>query len=64
LIALRQLYEPYVTALAARLMVAVPTWLPAADAQDDWETTAWQWDPAEARTAVRGSHEAGVSTTD
>ena len=64
LIALRQLYEPYVTALAARLMVAVPTWLPAANAQDDWETTAWQWDPEVARTAVRGPHEAGVSTTD
>jgi hypothetical protein len=62
LIALRQLYEPYVAALAARLQVAVPTWLPVADAQDDWETTAWQWDPAEARDPVRGSRDNGTLT--
>jgi len=64
LIALRQLYEPYVAALAARLQVAVPTWLPVADAQDDWETTAWQWDPTPARTAVRGSRDTGPLTGD
>ena len=62
LIALRQLYEPYVAALAARLQVAVPTWLPAADAQDDWETTAWQWDPGVARDAVRGPGATGAVT--
>jgi hypothetical protein len=61
LAALRQLYEPYVAALAARIQVVVPSWLPAADAQDDWETTAWQWDPAVARDAIRGSRGTGAA---
>jgi hypothetical protein len=60
LTALRQLYEPYVAALAARIQVAVPPWLPAADAQDDWETTAWQWDPEVARTAIREPRDTGT----
>lgn len=52
LAALRDLYEPYVAALAARVLMKLPPWLPDAGAADDWETTAWQWDPAVARTAM------------
>ena len=52
LAALRALYEPYVAALSARVLMKLPGWTPVADGADDWETTAWQWDPAVARTAV------------
>ncbi len=52
LAALRDLYEPYVTALSARVLMKLPPWLPEASVADDWETTAWQWDPAVARDAI------------
>ncbi|HVL23624.1 MAG TPA: potassium channel family protein [Thermomicrobiales bacterium] len=52
LTALRALYEPYVAALAARVQLALPSWLPQPEATDDWETTAWEWDPAVARAAI------------
>lgn len=52
LAALRALYEPYVDALSARVLMKLPTWAPEPDAADDWETTAWQWDPAVARAAI------------
>ncbi len=42
---LRGLYEPYVNALAERLLFTLPSWLPSA-AADDWQTTAWDWEPA------------------
>jgi voltage-gated potassium channel Kch len=42
---LRHLYEPYVDAMAERLMFTLPSWLPTSD-PDDWQTTAWDWDPA------------------
>jgi Ion channel len=45
LAAARRLYEPYVAALAAHLSLALPPWIPAPDAPDDWQTTAWQHDP-------------------
>jgi hypothetical protein len=38
---LRAEYEPYVAALAGYLLFDVPPWVPAADAHDDWEITAW-----------------------
>lgn len=41
LAALRALYEPFIAGLALRLMFDLPTWLPAPDAKDNWETTAW-----------------------
>jgi hypothetical protein len=49
--ALRALYEPYAAAIAARTLLDLPAWLPAPDAVDDWETTAWQQDPAAVRRA-------------
>ncbi len=38
---LRHSYEPYVTALAGRLLLTLPTWLPAPTARDNWQKTAW-----------------------
>jgi hypothetical protein len=38
---LREDYEPYVAALADYLLVDLPPWLPAPDAHDNWEITAW-----------------------
>lgn len=42
--ALRDLYEPHITSLAAHVRVRLPGWLPDSSTPDDWETTAWQWD--------------------
>ena len=38
---LRETYEPFVSALAERIQVALPPWLPPKDALDDWQTSAW-----------------------
>src|SRR6266496_59258 len=38
---LRATYEPFVSALAHRIQVALPPWLPPKDALDDWQTSAW-----------------------
>ncbi len=38
---LRQMYEPYVSALADRLLMPLPPWLPPPGATDVWKTTAW-----------------------
>ena len=38
---LRNLYEPYVYALAERLSHSLPTWIPAKKSKDNWQTTAW-----------------------
>lgn len=39
---LRQMYEPYVEALAQRLVLELPQWLPAPENLDDWETSRWE----------------------
>ena len=38
---LRATYEPFVNALADRIQVSLPPWIPPADALDDWQTSAW-----------------------
>jgi hypothetical protein len=38
---LRQMYEPYVSALADRLLMPLPAWLPPPGATDVWKVTAW-----------------------
>jgi Ion channel len=46
---LRRMYEPYVSALADRLLMPLPHWLPTVGARDAWQITAWgteQWDVA------------------
>lgn len=42
LLELRQMYEPYVNSLAAYLRLSVPPWIPAAQAKDNWQTSAWR----------------------
>jgi len=39
---LRATYEPYVNALANRLLIELPPWLPAESAADNWRTTEWE----------------------
>jgi hypothetical protein len=39
---LRRLYEPYATALAEYLVMALPQWLPATGGVDNWQTSAWE----------------------
>ena len=41
LIHLRQMYEPFVSALADRLLMPLPPWLPPPGARDVWKVTAW-----------------------
>jgi hypothetical protein len=38
---LRQMYEPFVSALADRLLMPLPPWLPTPGARDVWKITAW-----------------------
>lgn len=37
---LRQMYEPYVSALSHHFRLAVPPWIPESDRRDNWETSA------------------------
>jgi hypothetical protein len=41
LAALRATYEPFVSALAERVLVSLPPWVAPGDTLDDWETSAW-----------------------
>lgn len=38
---LRRSYEPYVAALADRLLLILPPWLASPGAKDNWQKTAW-----------------------
>jgi hypothetical protein len=38
---LRQMYEPYLKALAAHLYVELPPWILAKEVNDNWRTSAW-----------------------
>ncbi len=38
---LRATYEPFVSALAHRIQVVLPPWIPPGDTLDDWQTSAW-----------------------
>jgi hypothetical protein len=38
---LRQMYEPYLKALATHLYVELPPWILAREATDNWKTSAW-----------------------
>ena len=44
LLAMRQSYEPYVRCLADFLLFPLPNWLPARNAPDNWQTSAWDRD--------------------
>jgi hypothetical protein len=41
LLELREMYEPYVTALSEHLMMPLPPWIVPEDAIDNWKTSAW-----------------------
>jgi hypothetical protein len=36
-------YEPYLAALAELLLMPLPPWVPPPGAEDNWETTAWEF---------------------
>ncbi|HEV3117888.1 MAG TPA: potassium channel family protein [Gemmataceae bacterium] len=38
---LRSTYEPFVNALARRLLLSLPVWLPEKAVVDNWQTSAW-----------------------
>jgi hypothetical protein len=38
----RAKYEPYVNALAEHLLIALPSWMPAPDTADDWQTSVYE----------------------
>jgi Ion channel len=38
---LRNMYEPYIFALASYLNQALPPWIPQEKGKDNWQTTAW-----------------------
>jgi len=54
----RRLYEPYVCALAARLLISIPPWSRAPHAAN-WQTSAW-----EKRTGRATESGAGDSAAD
>jgi hypothetical protein len=41
LVELRQMYEPYVNALAQRLLLTLPSWIPKEPRSDNWQSSAW-----------------------
>ncbi len=43
--AIRAGYEPMANALAKRLMVDLPTWLPLPDMEDNWQSSPWDMMP-------------------
>ena len=40
---IRVVYEPYLQALSEHLLMDLPPWVPSPSAQDNWETTAWDF---------------------
>jgi hypothetical protein len=54
---LRETYEPFVSALATRIQVSLPPWLPPGDSLDDWQTSAWdEMFPSTRRTLLKVMH--------
>lgn len=51
--ALRHMYEPYVNSLAEQLMMPLPPWSKATGAVDNWQTSAWERNPAASDSALR-----------
>ena len=45
LAAFRAMYEPYVSALSAHLMLPLPTWTRHSDRPDNWQAAPWKLDP-------------------
>jgi F0F1-type ATP synthase membrane subunit c/vacuolar-type H+-ATPase subunit K len=49
LTALRQLYEPYVNALAMHFRIETPPWIPGQEPTDDWQVSEWEGRPPRGR---------------
>jgi hypothetical protein len=43
---LRRMYEPYVNAMAESLFMRLPPWIHTGNAMDNWQTSAWERNPA------------------
>ena len=52
LIELRHMYEPYVAALADRLLLTLPPWSAPTQVKDDWQTSIWEHDADHRNSAV------------
>ena len=58
LLELRQMYEPYVHALAIHLSQSLPPWIPEKKGKDNWQTTAWaQTSGAMEKEAISLAHD-------
>ena len=42
---MREMYEPYASALERHLMMALPRWIPAEDHVDNWQIAGWEQPP-------------------
>ncbi|HKQ50831.1 MAG TPA: potassium channel family protein, partial [Pyrinomonadaceae bacterium] len=43
---LRKMYEPYVNSMAENLFMRVPPWVHPGNVMDNWQTSAWERNPA------------------
>jgi hypothetical protein len=53
---LRNMYEPYVYALATYLNQTLPPWIPAKKHKDNWQTTAWAQVTVASSSGIEHSH--------
>jgi ion channel len=60
LVEFRQMYEPYVYALASYLNQTLPPWIPAGKQKDNWQTTAW----AKSAGVAQSDHHAHAGVDD
>jgi hypothetical protein len=43
---LRRMYEPYIKSLAENMLMPLPPWIVEKEAVDNWQTSAWERNPA------------------
>jgi len=58
---LRRMYEPYVVALACRLLITLPPWVGPVRSKDNWQSSAWdkmlaQQEETPSRAVIRDGH--------
>ncbi len=54
---MRQMYEPYVYALATHLSQGLPPWIPTVKGKDNWQTTAWAQTSGQLKTETALVHD-------
>jgi len=52
----RNMYEPYVYALASYLTQTLPPWIPTKKHKDNWQTTAWAQVTVASKNGIEHSH--------